>query len=154
MKRGRKSRAELEMTDSVIVDVSQRIPPPPPSELNDAQAQVWRDAVASMPGNWLQRGAHALLVEYTRHVCRSRLLEQQIALFDTEWIRADGGLERFDRLLGMAERETKALTACARALRLTPQAQMHPRSAGRLINNLPSGVESPWSGAKLWTSES
>jgi len=155
MKRGRKSRAELEMTPTVIVDVSRRMPPSPPSELSDAQSQVWRDAVASMPGsNWLQRGAHAILTEYTRHVCRSHLLEQQIARFDTEWIRTEGGLERLDRLLAMAERETRALTACARALRLTPQAQMHPKTAGRLVNNLPPGVESPWSGAKLWTNES
>ena len=147
MKRGRKSRAELEMTDTVIVDVSRRMPPSPPSELTDAQAQVWRDAAVSMPGNWLQRGAYALLVEYTRHVCRSRLLEQQIALFDTEWIRAKGGLERLDRLLAMGERETKALTACARALRLTPQAQMHPRVAGRRLAEV-SPYPSPWSGAE------
>ena len=53
MKHGRKSRAELEMTDTVIVDVSRRMPAAPPSELSDAQAQVWRDAVSSMPGNWL-----------------------------------------------------------------------------------------------------
>ena len=51
----------------------------------------------------------------------------------------DGGLERLDRLLAIAERETRAITACARALRLTPQAQMHPRTAGRAVSNVPSG---------------
>jgi hypothetical protein len=145
MKHGRKSRAELEMTDTVIVDVSRRMPAAPPSELSDAQAQVWRDAVSSMPGNWLARGAHGILVEYTRHICRARLLEVQIAQFQQEW--TTGGLERLDKLLAMAEREGKAAIACARALRLTPQAQMHPRSAGRRLAEV-SPYPSPWSGAE------
>jgi hypothetical protein len=63
----------------------------------------------------------------------------QIARFDTDWVGIDGGLERLDRLRAIAERETRAITACARALRLTPQAQMHPRTAGRAVSNLPHG---------------
>jgi hypothetical protein len=143
MKRGRKSRNELELADTLLVDVIRRMPAPPPPELTDAQAQVWRDAVSSMPGNWLQRGAYGILIEYTRHVCRGRLLEGQVARFEEEWLKEDGGLERFDKLLAMAEREGKAALACARALRLTPQAQMHPRTAGRMANDV-SPYPSPW----------
>jgi hypothetical protein len=143
MKRGRKSRNQLELTDTLLVDVTRRMPAPPPPELTDAQAQVWRDAVSSMPGNWLQRGAYAVLTEYCRHVCRARLLEAQVARFEEEWLKADGGLERFDKLLAMADREGKAALACARALRLTPQAQMHPRTAGRMANDV-SPYPSPW----------
>ncbi len=146
-KRGRKSAAELALTDIPVVDVSRRMPPPPPSELSDAQAAVWRDAASCMSGDWLRRGAHAVLIEYCRHVCRSRLLEAQIAHLQQEWIAADGGLERLDRLLAMAERESKAAIACARALRLTPQAQMHPRVAGRRLAEV-SPYPSPWSGAE------
>src|SRR5262249_50735575 len=130
MKRGRKSRNELELTDTLLVDVTRRMPPPPPPELSDVQQTIWRDALASIPGNWLNRAMHPILIEYCRHVCRSRLIEQQIANFDVGWTKADGGLERLDKLLAMAEREGKAVVACARALRLTPQAQMHPRTAG------------------------
>ncbi len=92
-KRGRKSAAELALTDIPVVDVFRRMPPSPPSELTEAQAQVWRDAVSCMPGDWLKRGAHGILIEYCRHVCRSRLLEVQIAHFEQEWIAATGGLE-------------------------------------------------------------
>jgi hypothetical protein len=67
----------------------------------------------------------------------------QIAKFEPEWTAADGGLERLDKMLSMAERETRAITACARALRLTPQALMHPRSAGRMVNDTQSGPR-PW----------
>ena len=67
-----------------------------------------------------------------------------------DWVKVDGGLERFDRLLNMADRETRAMTACARALRLTPQAQMHPRSAARQIGGLGDEVM-PWDyGKKLY----
>ena len=114
-KPGRPSRAELAISDVPIVDVSRRMPAPPPAELTDAQAQVWRDAVSSMPGDWLQRGAYGVLVEYTRHVCRARLLEGEIARFDQEWLDAPGGLERLDRLLAMAEREGRAALAAARS---------------------------------------
>src|SRR5262245_45591478 len=60
-----------------------------------------------------------------------------------EWLKKDGGLERLDKLLIMAEREGKAALACARALRLTTQAQMHPRTAGRMANDV-SPYPSPW----------
>jgi hypothetical protein len=51
--------------------------------------------------------------------------------FETEWINVDGGLDRFDKLLAMAERESRAALACVRALRLTPQARIEPKTAGR-----------------------
>ena len=138
--RGRKSSSEL---STVVIDAGRRMPSPPPPELSDAQATVWRDVIGSLPGEWFTRAAHPILVAFCRHVCRARLLEMQIARFEMEWVGADGGLERFDRLLAIAERETRAVTACARALRLTPQAQMHPRTAGRAVNNLPNGPF-PW----------
>ena len=140
MKRGRKSSSEL---STVVIDAGRCMSSPPPPELTDAQATVWRDVVGSLPGDWFTRAAHPILVAFCRHACRARLLEMQIAQFEPEWTRVDGGLERLDRLLAVAERETRAMTACARALRLTPQAQMHPRTAGRAVSNLPSGPF-PW----------
>ena len=138
--RGRKSSSELA---TIVIEAGERTPAPPPPELTDAQATVWRDVVSSLPGDWFTRAAHPILIAFCRHVCRARLLEMQILRFEIEWIDVDGGLERLDRLLALAERETRAITACARALRLTPQAQMHPRTAGRSISNLPVGPR-PW----------
>jgi hypothetical protein len=56
-------------------------------------------------------------------VTRAGLLAQQIAKFKPDWLKEPGGLERLDKLLQMADRETKALSACARSLRLTQQSQ-------------------------------
>ena len=138
--RGRKSSAAL---STVIIDAGRQMPALPPAELTDAQAVVWRDVIGSLPGGWLTQAAHPILVAFCRHVCRARILELQIARLGPEWTRLDCGLERLDRLLAVAERETRAITACARALRLTPQAQMHPRTAGRAVSNVPSGPR-PW----------
>jgi hypothetical protein len=138
IKRGKKSAAEL----SVIVDVSRRLPPPPPAELSDAQAAVWRDTAANLPGDWLDASG-PILIEYSRHVCRSRLLERMVRDFEAEWTKVEGGLERLDRLLAMADRETRSALACARALRLTPQARIEPKTAGTRIANNPTGRR-PW----------
>jgi len=140
MKRGRISSAELA---TVVIDAGPRLPSSPPPELSAAQSAVWCDVVGSLPADWFTRAAHPILISYCRHVCRAQVLEKQISQFELEWTMADGGLERLDRLLAVAERETRAMTACARALRLTPQAQMHPRTAGRAVSNLPSGPR-PW----------
>jgi hypothetical protein len=140
VKRGPKSQSALA---TVVVDAGRQMPARPPAELTDAQAMVWRDTVASMPGDFATRAAFPILIAYCRHVCRNRLLEMQIAKFEPEWTSVDGGLERLDKMLAMAERETRAITACARALRLTEQAQMHPRSAARMVNDLKVGPR-PW----------
>ena len=138
--RGRKSAESL---STLVIDAGYRSPPVPPQELTDPQAAVWRDCVASVPGNWFTRACFPLLIAYCRHVCRARLLEMQIAAFEVEWTKVPGGLERLDKLLAVSERETRALTACARALRLTPASQMHPRTAGRAIDAVPNGPK-PW----------
>jgi hypothetical protein len=116
----------------------------PPSELTDAQAAVWRETVAAYPHGWFE-GASSILVAYTKHVCRARLLELQVRGFETEWLKVDGGLERLDKLLAMAERETRAMLACARSLRITPQSLMRPETAGRRMASTPrAGHKFPW----------
>src|SRR6476661_6952616 len=105
-KRGRISSAELA---TVVVDAGRCMPASPPPELTDAQATIWRDVVGSLPNGWFTRAAHPILIAFCRHVCHARLLEVQIARFEPEWMRVDGGLERFDRLLAIAERETRAM---------------------------------------------
>ena len=105
--RGRKSSAEL---STVVIDAGPRMPSSPPPELTDAQATVWRDVVVSLPDDWFTRAAYPILVAFCRHVCRAQVLEMQIAQFGLEWTRVEGGLERLDRLLAVAERETRAMT--------------------------------------------
>jgi hypothetical protein len=136
-KRGRKSAAEL----AVVPVAIEARRPPPPDDLTQAQAQVWRDTVATMPAGWFNRSHAPLLVAYCRHVARAAELEH--VLRGTMAPGSDATLEQADRLLKMAERETRAITACARSLRLTLQSQMHPRTAGRATVNDRGGPK-PW----------
>jgi hypothetical protein len=134
---------------TLSVDVRGAMPPKPPLELSDSQATTWRDVCGSMPSGWLKRGAYPLLVEYTRKVGRLRTLEQQITNFEIEWTRVDGGLERLNLLLAAADRECKAIVNLARALRISPQAQLDPQTHGRRVASLPASASRPWDRAPV-----
>ncbi len=138
-KRGRRSSASL----AVVTVAMEARRPPPPRHLTTNQTQVWRDTVASMPGGWFDRVHEPMLVAYCRHVAASARLAAMVEAFQDEWVGEDGGLQRLDKLLGMCERESRAIIMCARSMRLTQQSQMHPRSAGRSVANEPTGPR-PW----------
>jgi hypothetical protein len=134
-KRGRKSAAELSIV-AVAVDGYR---PEPPGELRDAELQIWRNIVSSVPGGWFTRANEPLLLAYCRHIATSdrlaKLVEKVVPTPEPD------NLKRWDKLLGMRERESKVALSLARAMRLTQQAQTHPRTAGRAM---------PESGPKLW----
>lgn len=139
-KSGRKSAAEL----AIVVDITHTPPPEPPAELNDDAALLWRATVGAMPGKWLHPGARPLLVDYCRRVGRLRWLELQIEAFDADWLKVEGGVPRLDAFLRMADRESKAIVNLARALRLSPHTQMHPRSAARQMTDVTPNPARPW----------
>jgi formate-dependent phosphoribosylglycinamide formyltransferase (GAR transformylase) len=97
-----------------------------------------------MPSGWFSRAQYPILAAYCRHTVRATHLAQLIARFEPDWITVEGGLQRLDKLLAMAERETRAITACARSMRLTQQAQIQPRGAGRAVANSSRDGNRPW----------
>ena len=139
--RGRRSSADLALKPVILAE---RRPAPPPG-LTEAEQAIWTDVASALPAAWFSKASRPILAAYCRHVARGEVLAQQISEFDPTWWREEIGLRTWDRLLGMAERETRAATACARALRLTPQAQMHPRKAGTLLAHQPT-IRPPWEG--------
>ena len=135
-KRGRKSAAEL----SILPVAVDRYRPEPPGYLREREVQIWRNIVSSVPGGWFNRSNEPLLVAYCRHVATSdRLAKLVDKIVPSQELDV---LKRWDKLLGMRERESKAALSLARAMRLTQQAQMHPRTAGRAM---PENI-----GPKLW----
>jgi phage terminase small subunit len=139
--RGRKSADERAAKALVLIETRR---PSPPAGLTEAEQAVWRDVVGSLPAGWFAKAAWPLLVAYCRHVVRAEILAQQVTAFRMEWLAADGGLQRFDALLKMAERETRALTACARSLRFTPQSQMRATAAGSAAARVNPEGKRPW----------
>ena len=141
-KRGRKSSADL-ATRPVLIEAHR---PAPPADFGEAESAVWKDTVGTMPLGWFSRAQYPLLIAYCRHAVRANQMAAHLASFNADWIKEEGGPEMLNKLLAMAERETRALPACARSMRLTQQAQIQPRSAGRALTN-------DHGGPKLWESK-
>lgn len=131
--RGRKSAASLTLaTPAPLVS---RIAPP--SNLTPAQVAVWLTVVNSKPADWFGDEHAPLLAQYCRHKVQADLVAQQLEDFDPKWLTEDEGLKRYDRLLAMNERESRAMAALMRAMRLTQQSLIradkvvHAQSKGR-----------------------
>ena len=135
--RGRKSAAEL----SVIRGIPER--PQPPSELTPDQAEEWREIVASLPVDWFPRTVWPLLCAYCRHVCNARHIAGLIEAAHDVDIGDRSALMRFNRLLGMQERQSGTLPGLATRMRLTNQSRYTARSAA-------SRAKGGTSAKKLW----
>ncbi len=134
--RGRKSAAEL----GVIQGIPER--PKPPGELTGEQAEEWRAVVARMPVNWFPREIWPLLTQYCRHICNARHIARLIEAAHDLDIGDRTALMRFNRLLGMQERQSNALAGLATRMRLSNQSRYTPSSAAAQAKGS--------SGVKLW----
>lgn len=118
--------------------------PEPPSELSEAQAEIWRQTVASEAPDFFRTAAlKSMLVDYCRHTDAAAILSARIADFDMEWLSDDDGLKRYDLLLKLRDRETKASADKATKLRLTNQSRYTPQAAATAAKHA-SEVKKPW----------
>jgi hypothetical protein len=119
--RGRKSAAHL----AIVAPIPTGRPQPPP-DLTEEQSEVWRSTAAALPPDWFARETLPVLAQYCRHVCRARWL--------AKWVDKNApsmGMPELDKGLAMCERESRAVLAHARSLRLTLQSRTDPKTAGR-----------------------
>lgn len=119
----------------------------PPDGLSEAEIDLFLDTVNRLPRGWFPPEAVEHLAAYCRHAVASADLSRMIHCFSPDWLKVEGGLERLDRLMRMRERETRAMMACARALRLTNQSRYDPRAAARGADK-PRGKR-PWDSDKI-----
>ncbi|WP_192178816.1 hypothetical protein [Mesorhizobium amorphae] len=112
----------------------------PPEGLSQAESDVWLDVVRCLPPDFIAKEASEMLAAYCRHAVSTRDLSTMIARFNPRWLKVDGGLARYEKLLRMRSVESRAMLACARSLRLTSQSRVDPKTAGRARRNgmLPS----------------
>lgn len=135
-KRGRKSGASLETVISVTGEPAR---PAAPDCLTTDQAEVWKSVVKSMPADWFGAETHPLLSQYCRHTVTARVVDELIS----EHAASELNIRFYNRLLIMRVRESGALTALARTMRMTQQARIDPKTAGRRLANMPR-VGLPW----------
>lgn len=115
--------------------------PAPPDMLTKPEAEEWKAVVSRMPADWFKREHHAMLEAYCSHACRYRFLRLQLDEIEAEGLPDD--LTRYDKLAKAAERESRAVLACGRSLRITHQSQYDPKQAARDSRNQPT-QRKPW----------
>ena len=139
-KRGRKSAASLEVATVALPGVSKRLVAP--LHMSEAERSVWVEVVNDQPAEAFTPTHAPMLEMYARHVVQARILAEEVSNFDRTWLADDEGLERYDKLLKMAERETRAASSLATRLRITRQAIDQQTVARKLVSH--SKARKPW----------
>ncbi len=141
--RGPKATAAL-----TVVAVQFGARPNPPAALTGAPRCIWQETVKSESVGYFKTAAlRAILADYCRHVDTARLLSHEIEACNPDWLRMEDGLARFDKLLGLRARETRAAADLATKLRLTNQARYTSQSAGA-ASRRNKGYRPPWDEGK------
>lgn len=128
----RKSAASLEVSVRQAPGVAVRLQAP--LHVSEAERAVWLQVVNDLPADTFTPTHEPLLELYCRHVVNARILADETANFQREWLADPEGLKRYDRLLAMAERESRAASAIATRLRITRQS-VYASTAGRRQEN-------------------
>lgn len=136
----RKSAASLEVAVRPAPGVAVRLQPP--LHVSEAERAVWLQVVNDLPADTFTPTHEPLLELYCRHVVNARILADETANFQREWLADPDGLKRYDRLLAMAERESRAASAIATRLRITRQS-VYASTAGRRQENAKRSHK-PW----------
>ena len=137
--RGRKSISAATVAKPAVV-ASQRLKAP--AHLTDAEMTIWNEVVNDHPASTFTTTHAPMLEMYCRHIVQGRVISDEILNFDRAWIADDDGLKRYDRLLAMAERESRAAAALARSLRITRQS-LAPDVAGTAVKRYDKSRK-PW----------
>ena len=135
--RGRKSSASLAIVTAIPGQRAE-----PLVELSSDESEIWRSVVSTKPAEWFGADSFPLLANFCRHTIRQRLLSEQINQFDTTCLTDEDGLKRFDLLLKMSDRESKAVAMVATKLRLTQQSRYTPQAAATANKN--TAKRKPW----------
>ena len=140
--RGRKSLASIAV-QAQVSPISSEARLTAPLHMSDAERGVWVEVVNDQPASAFSPTHAPLLEMYCRHIVQARILSDELANFDRAWMADDDGLKRYDMLLKMAERESRAASSLATRLRITRQAVDHPTTAGRAMASRGKGRK-PW----------
>lgn len=134
--RGRPSSSALTLPSPESLDRVDRLRPP--HQLTDEETEVWFGVVNSEPADWFSPSTAPLLAQFCRHVVQSNRIAGLI-----EQATSDKNLliEDYDRLLKMADRETKAILLTATKMRISQQSTTNHRG-----NKKPNAIRRPWEG--------
>lgn len=139
-KRGRQSAASIVSGRGIDLSSDSRLKAP--LHLSDAELSVWSELVNDQPASAFTATHSPVIEMYCRHVVNSRVIADQLLAFELEWLNDDEGLKRYDKLLAMSERESRAASSLATRLRITRQA-IDQQTVARTLNNQVK-TKKPW----------
>lgn len=139
-KRGRESAASIVSSRGIAISKDSRLKAP--LHLSDAELSVWSELINDQPANAFTATHSPIIEMYCRHVVNTRVLADQLLAFEIEWLNDDDGLKRYDKLLAMSERESRAASSLATRLRITRQA-IDQQTVARSLNNQVK-TRKPW----------
>jgi hypothetical protein len=126
----------------IAVDFAKR--PDPVPDLNERQAEIWRETVASEHVSFFDTAAlRGMLADYCRHREAAEKVSGIVDAFQAEWLKAAEGAKRYKDLLKMRADETRAAASLATKLRLTNQSRYTPHGAAAAARNTPK-IRPPW----------
>lgn len=139
-KRGRQSAASIVSSRGVALSADNRLKAP--LHLSDAELAVWSELINDQPASAFTATHSPIIEMYCRHVVHARILADQLLAFELEWLNDDDGLKRYNKLLAMSERESRAASSLATRLRITRQAIDHNTAGIALKNHVKT--KKPW----------
>jgi hypothetical protein len=140
IQRGKKSANSITSHKGVVISTENRLKAP--VTMSDAELAVWNEVVNDNPASAFTPTHSPILEMYCRHVINNRVLADELMNFDRSWLADDDGLKRYDKLLAMSERESRAASSLATRLRITRQAIDQQTVARSLNNNVKN--KKPW----------
>ena len=139
-KPGPKSAAELSLKISAL-EVKR---PKPPAELSHSEKETWEAVTKTKPADWWRPDTYPLLISYCKHVANAKHVDHLIETFNFDGIKNDFDLwPCLDKLLRARDRESRALVNLARSMRISQQAMILPRGAGRQTANSSASTRLP-----------
>lgn len=137
--RGRNTSGSLKAVGTL--EVCPRLAPP--AELSEYEASVWHSVVNTKPAEWFQADTLQLLVSYCKHCSTALVIDRQLSVFNPDWLADDEGLDRYRKLTDLREKQTRAINALSRSMRLTQQARYDTQKAA-VADRKATGKSKPW----------
>jgi len=124
-KRGRKSVA-AEAADTALNVIQMPEKPKAPEGLSERQQKTWDSVVGAHEQGWLSEDQKPILVQYCRHIAAAWRIAQIIQVLQGRIGKGEDYLDLlgpYNKLLAAQERESRAIIAAARTLRITNQSR-------------------------------
>ena len=138
--RGKKTAAAL--VSANVVEVTPR--QIPPAELSELESGIWLSVVNTKPADWFQADTTQLMIAYCKHTSTAMTLDKQINEFDPAWLADNEGIDRYQKLINMREKQTRAIVTLSRTMRLTQQSRYDAQVAA--TTNKKTSTKKPWEG--------